>query len=167
MLAMLMLAPSAIIFAQDEPILVLSEEQINADFTIPSTAARQISNLKVDVQEDGVHISFDVRDGSSNTLSIIAVLIGLVQPRVNQMSFYDLLISSYVTPPRDARREVASVVTRAWSNYVRGVAEENALSLSYAKIEYLMEDDGIFFFGSEAEDSGGPDVQWCLECSKP
>lgn len=126
--------------ASGESVFILTEEQINAEFSIPSTATRRISNLEVDVQEDGVHVSFDMtvtRDGTSNTLSIIAILIGLYQPEQQQViwSFSDLLVSQ-VRATGTQRRELANLIGRTWRNYVSDVAEANGLSLNFVKITY-------------------------------
>jgi hypothetical protein len=143
--AVLMLTVFSIGQAQEPPsgesVLILTEDQINAEFTIPSTATRMISNLQVDVQEDGVHISFDMtvtRDGTSNTLSIIAILIGLYQPEQQQMiwSSSDLLVSQ-VRATGTQRRELANLIGSAWRIYMGDVAEANGLSLNFTKITYL------------------------------
>jgi hypothetical protein len=66
-IVVLLLALTSVAYAQEAP--TLTEAQINAEFTIPSTASRTISNLKVEVHEDGVHVSFDMtvtHDGTSN-----------------------------------------------------------------------------------------------------
>jgi hypothetical protein len=130
--------------AQDAPagesVLIVTEAQINADFRIPSTTTRRISNLEVDVQEDGIHIAFDLtatRNGTTTTQGIIAILIGLYQPEQQQMiwSFSDLLVSS-VRATGTQRRELVNLVGRAWRNYIGDVAEANALSLNFVKITY-------------------------------
>jgi hypothetical protein len=105
--------------ASDEG-LVLTEAQIKADFSIPSTTARQISNLEVDVKEDGLHISFQMtltRNGKSNTLNIIAVLIGLfAQPRVSSLMLENTMISGYIISPA-LRDEVTNLVLSSWNGY--------------------------------------------------
>lgn len=107
-----------------EPIRVLTEEQIRADLVIPSTANRRISNIDVQVHEDGVYVSFQMtvtRDGTSNTLSIIAILIGLFdQPRVSSLELENTLVSNYVVPS-GLQREVTNLVLNSWTSYEAGV----------------------------------------------
>ena len=144
LITVLLLVVFSVAQAQEAPsgesVLILTEEQINADFTIPSTATRRISNLEVDVQEDGVHVSFDLtttRNGTTTTQGIIAILIGLYQPEQQQMmwSFSDLLVSQ-VTATGNQRRELSNLIGRAWRGYIADVAQENALSLNFVKITY-------------------------------
>jgi len=114
---------STVAYAQDGPVLVLTEEQINKEFTIPSTASRTISGLEVDVREEGVYVSFDLtvtRDGTSNTLSIIAVLIGLA---VDQLELENTMVSNF-QPTRAQRAAVTVMVERAWKGYLTGVFGE-------------------------------------------
>ena len=103
-----------------EPVFLLTEEQINSDFQIPGSKTRQISNLEVDVQEDGVHVSFQVtitQNGRSNTLNIIAILIGLFdEPRVSSLELENTMISNYIAPT-SLRDEVSSLVLRSWNTY--------------------------------------------------
>ncbi|MCC7207270.1 MAG: hypothetical protein IT323_08190 [Anaerolineae bacterium] len=157
----LVLAPAAAVNAQDGPVYVLTEQQINADFSIPSTAARRISDLAVDVQPDGVHISFKmttVKDGTSNTLSIIAILIGLFQPRVSSLDLENTLISSFSASPA-LRREVSGMITRAWRDYMAQVAASaETQGLNLTKVTYvthLMESEGINFFAVEPPSGPG------------
>jgi hypothetical protein len=176
---LLLLAVSTAAYAQepttDEPIFVLTEEQINDEFTIPSTATRTISNVEVDVQSDGIHISFDmtaVRDGTSNTLSIIAILIGQVQE--NRSAFYDLLISSYmledttvatrIAAPSSVQRVVNRLVGPAWRDYVRDAMAGVDVSADHIEsYSLLMDDDSIFFYVTEAPTE--PQTEgWCLPC---
>lgn len=155
------------VHAQEDPIFVLTEEQINAEFTIPGTATRTISNLEVDVEEDGVQISFDMtvtQNGTVTTYNIIGILIGLAKPRVTQLEMENTLISNFTASPNQ-RREVAGVVVRAWGDYMAGVVEQNQLNsatLNYAKIEAVMESDGIYFYTVDSVPT-----EWCLECAKP
>jgi hypothetical protein len=164
---LLMLVLPIATYAQENPVFVLTEEQINADFTIPSTTTRTISNLEVDVEEDGVQISFDMtvaQNGTTTTYNIIAILIGLVKPRVTQLELENTMISSFTASPSQ-RREVAGVVARAWGDYMAGVVEENELgdaALNYTKVEALMESDGIYFYTVDTTP-----IEWCLECPKP
>jgi hypothetical protein len=115
---LVLFAVSAIAYAQEAPVLVLTEDQINAEFTLPSTATRTISDVEVDVQEDGVHISFEltaVHDGLSNTIFVGATLSGLVPVRVSQVELEDTLVSNYVAPRR-LQREVTNLLGRSWRN---------------------------------------------------
>jgi hypothetical protein len=119
----LLLVLSTVAYAQEKPVRSLTEKQINETFTISSTAARTISNLKVKVQADGVHVSFDMTvmsDGTSNTLSIIAILIGL---KANQVEVENKLVSGWRASDNQ-RREVAGLVDQAWGNYVTGAFGE-------------------------------------------
>ncbi len=130
-----------IAYAQEPPVLVLTEKQINEEFTIPSTATRTISGLEVDVHEEGVYISFDMtvtRDGTSNTLSIIAVLIGL---RVNEVVLENTMISSFQAT-RSQRTAVAGLVEQAWGDYVTSVFGELPTDL-VASEGFIMRDGGI------------------------
>lgn len=120
---LLLLAVFSVAQAQESGI-VLTEQQINNGFSIASTATREISDLEVNVKEDGVHVSFQMtvtRDGTSNTLSIIAILIGLFdQPRVSAIELENTLISSYQVSTA-LRREVTRLVERSWNDYEAGV----------------------------------------------
>jgi len=162
---LLMLAFPIAVNAQEDPVFVLSEEQINAEFTLPSTAARTVANLAVDVEEDGVQVSFDMtvaRNGSTSTYNIIAVLIGLSHVRI--MEFKDAWLTEFSATPSQ-RREVARVVSQAWELYLRGVLEENLLDgtdLTLDDIEALMESGGIHFYAAD-----NVPIDWCLECAKP
>ncbi|GEM_PF-4695463 len=109
-------------------------------FSPTSTSSRTISNVRVaagDVNGDSVEISFDLtvtgRDGTSNTLSIIAILIGLVRER-GQSTYLnyrleDVIISSVVAGNMigtDARAQAvanaaARNVTSAFNRYVRSL----------------------------------------------
>src|SRR5690606_23862689 len=105
-----------------EPILVLTEAQINEGIRIPSTSSRRISNLEVDVQDDEIHMSFDmttIKDGTSNTMNIIAFLIGLYQSEQERslLSFKDLLVSSVIATGNQ-RSEHSTLIGLAWRNYV-------------------------------------------------
>ena len=108
----------------DEPAFVLTEEQINAEFRIPNTASRRISNLEVDVQEDGLHVSFQMtvtRNGTTTTYNIIAILIGLFdQPHVSALELENTLISNFIAP-RSLRQEVTNVMLSSWNNYEEDV----------------------------------------------
>lgn len=144
--------------ASDEPILVLTEAQINEGFRIPSTSSRRISNLEVDVQDDGIHISFDmttIKDGTSNTVNIIAVLIGLYQPERQQMmwSFADLLVTS-VRATGTQRRELMNLIGGAWRNYLADVADVNVRSLNFTKITFSALDLTLEVETFEAESVG-------------
>ena len=147
----------------EEVVFSLTEEQINADFTIPSTTTRTVSNLEVDVQEDGVHLSFDLtvtRNGTTATHGISATFIGQSQENRTSSSFYDLLISGYsVIAPPNMEREVNRLVGRAWRNYVRDAFPAAAYT-HMEEIEWNFTDDGIYMYEAE-----GVTVQWCLECS--
>lgn len=174
---LLMLTVSSVAYGQepttDEPIFVLTEEQINAEFTIPSTATRTVSNVEVDVQEDGIHISFaltTIRDGTSNTLSIIAILIGLVQQNGSAVELENVQITSYlledgilVTAPSNVQREVNRLVGRAWRNYMRDAfAGRVGGKMHLEDISMGLFDDGIYVYETE-----GVTAQWCLECARP
>jgi hypothetical protein len=131
----------------DEPVFFLTEEQINAEFTIPSTTTRTISNLEVDVQEDGVHVSFQmtaISDGTSNTLIVGAVLSGLVPVRVSQVEVENTLVSNYIVPRR-LQREVTNLVRRAWRNYIRSLATRSGGEVIGDSV--VLGEDGISFFG--------------------
>jgi hypothetical protein len=150
--------------SSDEPIFVLTEDEINEEFSIPSTATRTVSNLDVDVQEDGVHISFElttIKDGTSNTLNIIAVLIGMAQPRVSSLELENILVSNFTVSPRQ-RQEVSSLITRAWRNYMRDATEDAASRMHLEDISLGFADDGIYVYETE-----GVTAQWCLECARP
>jgi hypothetical protein len=120
---LLLLAVFSVAQAQESGI-VLTEQQINNGFSIASTTTREISDLQVNVKEDGVHVSFQMtvtRDGTSNTLSIIAILIGLFdRPRVSAIELENTLISSYQVSTA-LRREVTRLVERSWNDYEAGV----------------------------------------------
>src|SRR5215213_2741567 len=136
MTILLLLAVFSVTQAQetvsDEPRFVLTEEQINADFSIASTSTREISNLEVDVKEDGLHVSYQmtvIQDGTSNTLSIIAILIGLFdQPRVSAIELENTMISNYTVPVL-LRREVTRQLVREWKNYEASVIAELPIEL--------------------------------------
>jgi hypothetical protein len=113
----LLLVLSTAAYAQESPVRFVTEKQINEAFTISSTAARTIANLKVKVQPDGVRVSFDMTvksDGTSNTLSIIAILIGL---KADEVAVENKLVSGWQASDSQ-RREVAGLVEQAWGNYV-------------------------------------------------
>lgn len=121
----LMLAAFSVAQAQQPTVsgasnFVLTEAQINADFRIPSTATRRISNLDVDVKEDGVYVSFQVtvnRNGTSNTYNIIAILIGLFdEPRITQLELQNAVNRNSVVPS-SVRDEVSTMLLRSWNNY--------------------------------------------------
>ena len=128
----------------DEPRFVLTEEQINTDFSIASTSTREISDLEVDVKEDGLHVSFQmtvIQDGTSNTLSIIAILIGLFdQPRVSAIELENTMISNYTVPVL-LRREVTRQLVREWNNYEASVIAE--LPIELVPNQIIMRDGGI------------------------
>lgn len=111
----------------DEPRFVLTEEQINSDFRIASTLTREISDLEVNVKEDGLHVSFQMtvnRNGTSTKLNIIAILIGLFdQPRVSAIELENALISNYAVPA-SLQREVTRLLERSWNDYEAGVIAE-------------------------------------------
>ncbi|MCA0454580.1 MAG: hypothetical protein LCI00_11470 [Chloroflexi bacterium] len=114
-IVMLLLALTSVASAQEAP--SLTEERINQEFTIASTAARTISNLNVKVHEDGVYVSFDMtvtHDGTSNTLNIIAILIG---QRVQQIDLKNSKISNFQAT-RSQRLEATGLVERSWTNYM-------------------------------------------------
>ena len=134
----LLLALVSVAYAQEAP--VLTQEQINQGFTIPNTASRSISNLNVEVHKDGVHVSFDMtttRDGTSNTLSIIAVLIGL---RVNQITLENTMVSNFQAT-RSQRREATGVVEQAWGDYMESVFGTSPTVVTAEGI--IMRDGGI------------------------
>jgi hypothetical protein len=140
-IVVLSLMLSTVAYAQEPPVLVLTEKQINEEFTIPSTTTRTISGLEVDVHEEGVYISFDMtvtRDGTSNTLSIIAVLIGL---RVNEVVLENTMVSSFQAT-RSQRTAVAGLVEQAWGDYVTSVFGELPTDL-VASEGFIMRDGGI------------------------
>lgn len=141
---LLLLAVFGVAQAQ-EPEFVLTEEQINADFTIASTTTREISDLEVDVKEDGVHVSFQMtitRDGTSNTLSIIAILIGLFdRPRVSAIELENTLVSNFMVSPA-LRREVTRMVERSWNDYEANVIAQLPADLVPAG-QIIMRDGGI------------------------
>lgn len=140
-IVVLSLILSTVAYAQEAPVLVLTEEQINKEFTIPSTATRTVSDLEVDVHEEGVYVSFDLtvtRDGTSNTLSIIAILIGL---RVNQLELENTMVSSFQAT-RSQRTAVTGLVERAWEDYVTSVFGELPTDLVSAE-GIIMRDGGI------------------------
>jgi len=160
------LALPIIAYAQEDPIFVLTEDQINVEFAIPSTTTHTITNLEVDVEPDGVQIEFDmttIQNGTTATHHIIAVLIGLAKPRVTQLEMEDPVNSSF-TPTLSQRRAVANVVARAWSSYIVGVVEENQIHSTdnSTTIQALMESDGIHFFAVD-----NVPTEWCLECAIP
>jgi hypothetical protein len=147
-----------------EPIFVLTEDQINAEFIIPSTDTRQISNLVADVQEDGVHLTFElttISDGTSNTLSIIAVLIGLYRPEVSALELENTMVSNFTASPRQ-RQAVSSLITRAWRNYAREAFAASRVGgkMHLEDVSLGFHDDGIYVYETEGETA-----QWCLECS--
>ena len=151
---LLMLTAFSVAQAQEtpsgDPIFVLTEEQINAEFTIPNTTARTVSNLAVDVQEDGVHLSFElttIKDGISNTLSIIAVLIGLYRPEVSALELENTLVSNFTASPRQ-RQEVSSLTILAWRNYVRDAITLAASGMHLEVISLGLYDDGIHVYDS-------------------
>ena len=127
----------------DEPNFVLTAEQINDEFSIPSTTTRQISNLEVDAQEEGLHISFQMtvtRDGTTNTLNIIAILIGLSdRPRVSALELENTLISNYVVPP-SLRQEVMTLLLRSWNDYEASILAD--LPIAQVPIEGFIMQDG-------------------------
>lgn len=130
-----------------EPRFVLTEEQIKSDFSIASTATREISNLDVEVKEDGVHVSFQmtvIQDGTSNTLSIIAILIGLFdRPRVSAIELENTLISNYVVSAA-LRREVTRQVVRSWNDYEATVIADLPADLVPSSADgIIMRDGGI------------------------
>lgn|GEM_PF-2640187 len=129
----------------DEPQFVLTEEQIKSDFNIASTATREISDLEVDVKEDGLHVSFQmtvIQDGTSNTLSIIAVLIGLFdRPRVSALELENTMISNY-TAPAALQRQVTRLLVRSWNDYEAGVIADLPADLVPAG-QIIMRDGGI------------------------
>jgi hypothetical protein len=127
-----LLVLSSVAYAQEAPVRVITEAQITEAFTIPGTATRNISNLKVKVQADGVHLSFDMtvtRDGKSNTLNIIAILIGL---QVNQLQVENPKVSGWQATASQ-QREVAGLVEGAWETYVTGVFGELPVDLPPAQ----------------------------------
>lgn len=147
MTALLMTLAFAVAHAQDstpgEPVFALSEAQINDEFTIPETATRTISNLVVDVRQGEVHISFEmtsIQDGTSNTMSIIAILIGLAQG--NQWESKNAIITSLSAPPR-VEREIHQLVSRAWQNYTRSALAEAG---DFRIMSKLIEEEGISYF---------------------
>jgi hypothetical protein len=140
-IVVLLLVLSSVASAQEAPVLVLTEEQINDEFTIPSTATRSISGLAVDVHKEGVYISFDMtvtRDGTSNTLGIIAVLIGL---RVDQLELENTMVSSFQAAHRQ-RSEVTGLVEKAWETYVASVFGDSPADLISAE-GFIMRDGGV------------------------
>ena len=143
--ALLILALCATAYAQEEPNFVLTAEQINGEFSIPSTTTRQISNLEVDAQEDGLHVSFQMtvtRDGTTNTLNIIAILIGLYdQPRVSALELENTLISNYVVP-RSLRQEVTTLLVRSWNDYKASVSVDSPIEQLPTE-GIIMRDGGI------------------------
>jgi hypothetical protein len=154
LLTLLVMTVSTVAHAQDttplEPVFVLSEAQINDEFTIPDTATYTISNLVVDVRQDEIHISFDmtsIQDGTSNTMSIIAILIGLVQVDGQQyFSFKDVLVSQLSAPAR-ARREIARLVLPAWRSYLNNAFAGVDVSADHIDfVEMLMEEEGISYY---------------------
>jgi hypothetical protein len=148
MTILLLLAVFSVTQAQEtvsgEPRFVLTEEQINADFNIASTSTREISDLQVDVKEDGLHVSYQmtfIQDGTSNTLSIIAILIGLFdQPRVSAIELENTMVSNYNVPVL-LRREVTRQLVREWNNYEAGVIAE--LPIELVPNQIIMRDGGI------------------------
>lgn len=142
-----LLAVFSVAQAQDtprgEPILVLTEKQINEEFSIPSTATRQISDLEVDVKEDGVYISFQmtvIRDGTSNTLGIIAILIGLVQADRTASGTETVFSSSIVNGPE--HQQLNNLVLRAWNSYLNTVRA----SIPADHIHMLLGEEAIYYF---------------------
>ncbi len=128
----------------DETRFVLSEEQINSGFRIANTSTREISDLDVDVKEDGLHVSFQMtvnRNGTSTTLNIIAILIGLFdQPRVSVIELENTLISNYQVPA-SLQREVTRLLERSWNEYEAGVIAE--LPADLVPNQIIMRDGGI------------------------
>lgn len=141
-IVVLLLVITSVAHAQEAPIAtVLTEEQINQAFTIPSTVTRTISNLKVEVHKDGVQVSFDMtvtRDGTSNTLSIIAVLIGL---QAYQIQLENTMISNFQAT-RNQRLEVKGLVEQAWTQYMESVFGDSQTDLVLAE-GFIMRDGGI------------------------
>jgi hypothetical protein len=80
--------------------------------------------LDVQVHEDGVYVSFQMtvtRDGTTNTINIIAILIGLFnQPRVSSINLENTMVSNWVVPPA-LQREVTNLVLDSWTHYEAGV----------------------------------------------
>jgi hypothetical protein len=159
---LMLLAVSAVAQTQgttsDEPFFILTEEQISREFSIPSSATRRISDLEVDVQENGVHLSFELtttRNGTTTTTKIIAILIGLVQDTPQSSYTFDWVSITSVTAPGSLQRELETVVRRAWQNYVRSAMGGVDVSADHVEaISMLMAEDGIYFFVSEPPTTG-------------
>ena len=142
----LLLAVPTIVSGQeltpDEPVFFLTEEQINAEFTIPSTASRTISNLAVDVQEDGVHLSFQMTVPLSDTNTNCAILLlhgDFASWFVGDAYDNEMGITRY------EQRQINSAVLRAWRNYVRSFATRSGGEVISDFV--VLGDDGISFFG--------------------
>ena len=171
-IVLLLLAVTGTAYGQEptagELIFTLTEAQINDEFTIPSTAFYSVSDVEVDVQPDGIHITLEVvdaHDGTSNTMGIIAILIGLVQDNRVSYSFYDILISSFDVRPSDATvRELGRLVRTAWQSYANNALRQSGIALNSIRLtDVLMEDEGIFLFGTERQQPG---PGWCVQCPK-
>ena len=114
---------------------------------------RQISNLVADVQEDGVHLTFEltiISDGTSNTLSIIAVLIGLYRPEVSALELENTMVSNFTSSPRQ-RQAVTSLITRAWRNYARDAfaAARVGGKMHLEDVSLGYHADGIYFYATD------------------
>jgi hypothetical protein len=117
MITGILLVFSTAAYAKESPVHSITEKQINESFTIPSTATRTVSNLKVKVQAEGVRVSFDMtvkHNGTSNTFGIIAILIGL---KANEVEIENKQVSDWQASDSQ-RREVAGLVEQAWGNYL-------------------------------------------------
>ncbi len=79
--------------------------------------------------------------GTSNTMGIIAILIGLVQGDTHQIVVRDVIISGVDAPPRH-QREIGQLTLRAWRGYERSALAAAGITTIGRR---LMEEEGIFF----------------------
>lgn len=150
LIAIRVMPVSAEPFAQETPLqpgqpMIIDYGDIDFERFLTSTPNRTISDVQVtagDVNGDGteLRISFNFtemnRDGTSNTVGIIAILIGLVQERGGSVylryTLEDVLISGVVqgnmigTDSRGQARAnaAARLVTAAFNRYVRSLVRD-------------------------------------------
>ena len=142
----LLLAVPTIVSSQelmdDEPVFFLTEDQINDEFTIPNSATRRFSNLEVDVQEDGIHVSFQMTVNLSDTNTNHAILLlhgDFASWFVGDAYDNEMGITRY------EQRQINSAVLRAWRNYVRSLVTPTGGEVISDFV--VLNDAGISFFG--------------------